>query len=224
MQDQVDKEIEQLLEQGHIEKVDTIKDDVFLQPVVMTVKKDRSVKIALDARALNNSIARDKYQMPILENLMDTIAGKIDGKEEEVWYSSVDMIYAYGQVPLDESTAKHCNFHIISGKSTGTYRSVTGHYGLSIMPTQFQKLLDITLVNMDCTFVYIDEILIVTKREKSVHMQKVREVLKVLDSANLQLRADKSKIACTKIEWLGYQLSREGISPINGKVQGIAER
>ena len=84
LQDQVDKEIKQLLEQGQIEKVDTIKDDVFIQPVVITVKKDRSVKIALDARALNNSIANDKYQMPNLENLMDMIAEKIDGKEGEV--------------------------------------------------------------------------------------------------------------------------------------------
>ena len=63
------------------------------------------------------------------------------------------------------------------------------------MPTEFQKLMDITLVNMDCTFVYIDDILIVSEGEKSVHMQKVREVLKVLDSATLQLRADKCKIA-----------------------------
>ena len=54
LQDQIDKEIKQLLEQGHIEKVDTIKDDVFIQPVVITVKKDLSVKIALDAKALNN--------------------------------------------------------------------------------------------------------------------------------------------------------------------------
>ena len=126
LQDQVDKEIKQLLEQGHIKKRDTLKDDVFIQPVVITVKKDRSVKIALDAGALNNSIAKDKYQMPNLENLMDMIAEKIDGKEGEVWYSSVDMKYAYVQVPLDESTAKHCNFQIIGGKSTGTCRFVTG--------------------------------------------------------------------------------------------------
>ena len=102
-----------------------------------------------------------------------------------------------GQVPLDESTAKHCNFQLIGGKSTGTYRFITGHYGLSILPTEFRKLMDITLVNMDCTFVYIDHTLIVTKGEKSVHMQKIQ---KVLDSANFQLRAHKCKIACTKIE------------------------
>ena len=224
LQDQVDSEITNLLDQGHIERVDTIKDDVFIQPVVITVKKDRSVKIALDARALNDSIAKDKYQMPNLENLMDMVAEKIDGKEGQVFYSSVDMKYAYGQIPLDESTAKHCNFQIIGGKSTGTYRFVTGHYGLTIMPTEFQKVMDLTLVNMDSTFVYIDDILILTKGEKSVHMQKVREVLEVLDKANLQLKADKCKIACTEIEWLGYKLSGEGVTPINGKIQGISER
>ena len=99
-----------MLEQGHIEKVDTIKNDVFIHPVLIIVKKYRSVKMALDARALNNSIAKDMHQMSNLENLMDTIAEKIDGIQGEVWYSSVDMKYAYGQVPLDESTAKHCIF------------------------------------------------------------------------------------------------------------------
>ena len=162
--------------------------------------------------------------MPNLENLMDMVAEKIDGTEGQIFYSSVDMKYAYGQIPLDESQAKHCNIQIIGGKSTGTYRFVTGHFGLTIMPTEFQKVMDLTLVNMDGTFVYIDDILIVTKGEKSVYMQKSREVLEVLDEANLQLKADKCKIACTEIEWLGYKLSGEGVAPINGKIQGINEK
>ena len=151
--------------------------------------------------------------MPNLENLVDMIAEKIDGKEGEVLYSSVDMKYAYGQILLDESTAKHCNFQIIGGKSTGKYRFVTGHYGLTIMPTDFQKVMDLTLVNMDCLIVYKDDILIVTKGEKSVLMQKVRDVLEVLDKANLQLRADKCQIACTKLEWLGTNCQEKALPP-----------
>ena len=95
LQEQVDKEISNLLGKGHIEKVDTIKDDVFIQPVVVTVKKDGSVKIALDAKALKESIAKDKYQMLNLENLMDMVAEKIEGGEGEVFYSSVDLKYAH---------------------------------------------------------------------------------------------------------------------------------
>ena len=37
-------------------------------------EKDKSVKIALDARALNQSLAKDKYQMPNLDILIDSIA------------------------------------------------------------------------------------------------------------------------------------------------------
>ena len=92
------------------------------------------------------------------------------------------------------------------------------------MPTEFQKVMDLTLVNIDFTFVYIDDILIVNKGNKDVHMQKVLEVMQILDKANLQLKVDKCNLACKKIEWLGYELTRSVISPVNGKVQGIKEK
>ena len=105
---------------------------------MIIIKKDKSVKIALDARALTESIAKDKYQMPNLDNLIDLIAEKLDEKRTcEAWYSSVDMTYAYGQVSQHELTKRHCNFQILGGKSTGTYRFTTGYYGLTTMPTEF---------------------------------------------------------------------------------------
>ena len=71
---------------------------------------------------------------------------------------------------------------------------------------------------------YIDDILIVTKGTKQQHMNKVREVLKILDDANLQLKAEKCVVAQESIEWLGFKLTRTGISPVNAKSQGISER
>ena len=178
--DQVDKEIKKMLKDGLDEKVDKIQDEVFIQPTVITVKNDKSVKIALDARALNESIAKDKYQMPNLDNLIDMIAEELEKSEGEAWYSSVDMTYAYGQIPLHELTKSHCNFQIVGGKSTGTYRFTTGYYGLTVMPTEFQKLMDLTLANVNSVFVYIDDILIVTKGTKQQHVNKVREVMRIL--------------------------------------------
>ena len=46
LQNQVDNEIEKFLKEGHFEKVDKIQDNVFIQPTVITVKIDKSVKIA----------------------------------------------------------------------------------------------------------------------------------------------------------------------------------
>ena len=71
------------MKESHIEKVDKIENDLLIQPTVITMKKDKSVKIALDARALNQSIAKEKYQIPNLDNLIDLIAEKLDVKERE---------------------------------------------------------------------------------------------------------------------------------------------
>ena len=37
--------------------------------------------IALDARALNQAIDKDKYQMPKLDKLLDMVAEKLDTEE-----------------------------------------------------------------------------------------------------------------------------------------------
>ena len=73
-------------------------------------------------------------------------------------------------------------------------------------------------------FVYIDDILIVTKGTKQEHVTAVREIIKVLDDANLQIEAGKWKIAQKSIEWLCFKLPQTGITPVNTKSQGIRER
>ena len=98
-------------------KVNGVTNKQYIQPVVITVKKDKSVKIALDARALDNEIVKEKYQMPNVETLVDLVAEQLDNKEQgKALYTSLDLRYAYGKVPLNEGTAKHCNFQIIGGK------------------------------------------------------------------------------------------------------------
>ena len=62
-------EIENFLEAVHIKRIDRTALEMFSQPVVVTDKKDRSVKITLDARSLKNAILKDKYQMSNLVNL-----------------------------------------------------------------------------------------------------------------------------------------------------------
>ena len=128
--------------------------------------------------------------MPNLEILLDMVAEKLDKEKGHAWLSSVDMKYANGQVPLHLLTAKQCNFQIIGGESTGTLRFVTEFYGLSVMPTDFQNVMDILLAKFREVFVFIDDILIVTKGTKNEQLDKVRKVLKTLDHAELQLKGE----------------------------------
>ena len=51
-----------LMIDNHIEKLSTFNDKMFIQPTVITVKKVKSVKIAMDARELSKSWVKGKHQ------------------------------------------------------------------------------------------------------------------------------------------------------------------
>ena len=52
-----------------------------LQSTVITVKKDRLEKHALDALALKQAIGKDESQITLLDNLVDLIAEKLDNEK-----------------------------------------------------------------------------------------------------------------------------------------------
>ena len=60
-----------------MEKVDNVDEDCFVSLVVITVKRDKSVKIALDSRKLNDSCIKMKPHMPNTEELLNQILVEI---------------------------------------------------------------------------------------------------------------------------------------------------
>ena len=95
-----------------------------------------------------------------MDNIAQTITQSSD--EGEVLFSTIDLRYAYSQLPLDDDTAKQCYFNIIGSQATGTYRFNTEFYGLKDMPAKFQKAIDKILNNLSNTFSFLDDIIIVT--------------------------------------------------------------
>ena len=72
----VEKETEKLKSQGHIEKVKNLDEKCFVSPTVITIEKDRSVKVALDSRKLNKIAVKRQVQMPNMEPLISRISRK----------------------------------------------------------------------------------------------------------------------------------------------------
>ena len=97
LQPAVGKEIEKLKKDGHIERATNIKENSFVSPAVITVKKDKTVKIALDSRKLNEITVKGKAQMPNMEALLSRISRNIaDGATDQIWISILDLDFAYG--------------------------------------------------------------------------------------------------------------------------------
>ena len=78
LQEAVEEEIRNILE-NHIERVSEVNEE-YIQPVVVTVKRAKRVKIALDTKAFIIQLFKDKYQMPNLEHLVDLVAERQDKK------------------------------------------------------------------------------------------------------------------------------------------------
>ena len=72
LQPRVSAELERLQTEGHIEKLSSCSDEHFISPIVITVKKDQSIKLALDSKVLNKAIHKNRYQMPNIDILIDT--------------------------------------------------------------------------------------------------------------------------------------------------------
>ena len=179
MQDELDK----LLSEGHITNLDKCTSDCFIAPIVITAKKDDSVKLELDEKPINRQLNRNRYQMPNVDELIDGVSQIVTAKTLGTLYFTVlDLNYAYSQLRLSAETAKQCNFNIREGQATGTYRFLTGFYGLADMPAEFSKGDGSYILNQaKNTFCFLDDILIVSKGDKVEHEKLVLDVLKKLD-------------------------------------------
>ena len=71
------RELEKLIKTGHLEKINDVDEDCFVSPVVITVKNDKSVKIALDSRKLNDSCIKMRPHKPNMEELLTQISVEI---------------------------------------------------------------------------------------------------------------------------------------------------
>ena len=85
--EKVEFELDKLIRKKQIKRLDKCPDDLFVSPVVITVKKDKSVKLALDSKKLNKAIQKNKYQMQSIDHLVDAVALYISQKKIPQGYS-----------------------------------------------------------------------------------------------------------------------------------------
>ena len=90
------------------------------------------------------------------------VAEKLDSESGEVWYSFVDMTYAYGQVPVQLLTAKPCYFRIIGCKIYRKMRICNTFSRPDGYADRISKRI-LILAKFGEVFVFIDDNLIVIK-------------------------------------------------------------
>ena len=160
--------------------------------------------------------------MPNIDSLIQTISQTLSTAPlETVYFTTLDLQYAYSQLNLLSDTARHCNINLVTGDMTGTYRFKTGFYGLTDMLAEFQKAIDCTLAGLDNTFCFLDDISILSRGGIEKHLDLVRKGLIMLDQENLRINLAKCHFVKDKIEWLGHNITQTGITPLSNKTDAI---
>ncbi|XP_046406357.1 uncharacterized protein K02A2.6-like [Ischnura elegans] len=203
----VSSEIDRLVHEGILVPV---KVSEWATPTVNVEKRDGTIRMCGDySSTVNPNCLRDVYPLPTIDEVLGKLAG---GK----YFARLDMSLAFLQLPVDAETAKVLTLNTHKGLFQVTRLS----QGLSAAPGIFQRTMESLLVGLEGTLVYLDDILIQAPT-KSGLWQRVRAVLRKLSDAGLHLRLDKCLFAVPKIEFVGYQLSAEGIHPTDKKVSAI---
>ena len=78
-----------MLNEGYIEKLSNCSDHFFISPNVITVKKDHSIKIALNSKILNKAIHKNKYQMPTIDSLIKNINQTLSNAPQETAFFTI---------------------------------------------------------------------------------------------------------------------------------------
>eukprot|EP00644_Phytophthora_capsici_P006404 jgi/Phyca11/127090/e_gw1.66.24.1 len=71
--------------------------------------------------------------------------------------------------------------------------------------------------------VYLDDIVIFTRGSIERHVLEVATVLERLEAAGLTLKLKKCRFAARSMEYLGHELSNEGVRPLQRLVTAVSE-
>lgn len=95
-------------------------------------------------------------------------------------------------------------------------------FGLRNAPATFQRLMDLILRDLlyNTCLVYLDDIVIYST-SLDEHVEKLRKVLERLRQHNLKIQPDKSEFLKRHVEYLGHELTPNGLTPNQRKVQDI---
>jgi hypothetical protein len=135
-----------------------------------------------------------------------------------MYATSLDVNMGYYHMLLTPFSSRLCTIVLPWGK----YEYCRLPMGLSISLDVFQEKMSELMASLDFACAYLDDLLILsTEKGFEKHLEKLEQVLTCLQEAGLKINAVKSFFARTNLEYLGYNISREGLCPSQKKVEAI---
>ncbi len=203
------KQLQELLEKGFIRP----SSSQYGAPILFVKKKDGTMRMCVDYRALNTITVKNRYPLPRIDELLDRLHGaKV--------FSKIDLRNGYYQIRVAEQDIHKTAFRT----RYGHYEFTVMPFGLCNAPATFQRLVnDIFAPHLDSfVIVYLDDILVYSKSPEE-HEQHLNTVLSLLQRHQLYAKQSKCEFGVTQTEFLGHIVSADGISVDPVKVAAVKD-
>ena len=212
LREQIEKELDRLVQQGVLEKVEY---SAWAALIVAVMKPNGNVRICGDYKVtINQYLEVDKHPLPKAEDLFVELSGGGGGGGE---FSKLDLKNAYNQIMLDDNSREFVTINT----HKGLFRPTRLPYGVAPASAIFQSKMEQLLQGIPMVVCRVDDIL-VSGQDDASHLAHLNEVLSRLRAANLRLRLDKCKFLQPSAEYLGYLINAQGLHTTDKKVAAIA--
>ncbi|KAE9281855.1 hypothetical protein PF008_g27778 [Phytophthora fragariae] len=206
----VEENVRKMLAAGVIEE----GDGAWGFPVVLVRKKDGEVRFCVDYRALNKVTKKDVYPLPRMDETLEALGGAL-------LFRTLDLKAGYWQIRVAEKDKAKTAFTT----QQGLYQFVRMPFGLTNAPSTFQRMMNSVLRGLTWTtcLVYLDDIVVYTRGGIQQHILELACVLERLAVAGLTLKLKKCVFAARRMEYLGHELSADGVRPLDRLVTAVRD-
>jgi hypothetical protein len=207
--DELRSQLDQLSRSGFIQP----SKSPFGAPILFVKKKDGTMRMCIDYRALNSITIKNSYPLPRIDELFDRLQGaKV--------FSKIDLRSGYHQIRIAEEDIPKTAFRT----RYGHFEFRVLPFGLTNAPATFMHLMhQIFRPYLDkFVLVFLDDILIFS-RTPGEHEQHVRQVLALLREHKLYAKLSKCELFRPSVEFLGHIVDANGLHMMEDKIKAVTD-
>ncbi|MGZ3748746.1 MAG: reverse transcriptase domain-containing protein [Pseudobdellovibrionaceae bacterium] len=189
----------EMLDQGIIRK----SKEANVSPVVVAHHpRTKKMRFCVNYQKLNKVTIRENHIMPRVWDTLQILAGSD-------WFSSIDLLSGFWQVPIAEEDVHLTAF--ISNE--GIFEFLFMPFGLVNAPFTFQELMDDTLGDLKpkVAVPYLDDLNCHSAGSPMEHVEKVKLVLDKLLEAGLRPNWEKCKFLYPELDCFGHIVTKNGV-------------